>query len=124
MRAVRRGTDYTIEHPDKAWGFMTKANPRLDNKLYRRIFDRTMPYFSRDLRNVDRDWEKVGQFCKHLDVLENDFDQHSVWTNDFVPEMGKPTNEPITPGGVGIDLSKNKFIGGDSGSKVKASQAL
>ena len=24
---------------------------------------------------VDRDWEKVGQFCKHLGVLETDFDQ-------------------------------------------------
>ena len=54
---------------------MTRANPRLDNNLYAKIYQRTLPYFSRDLRNVDRDWEKVGQFCKHLGVLETEFDQ-------------------------------------------------
>ena len=104
---------------------MTRANPRLDNNLYAKIYQRTLPYFSRDLLNVDqlvesaalhgrptpwlpwllgargsvwyhvispaaipkvahylpfrtqvdRDWEKVGQFCKHLGVLETDFDQ-------------------------------------------------
>merc|ERR1712128_285180 len=66
MRAMRRATDFTIEHPDAAWKIMTRANPRLDNNLYAKIYQRTLPYFSRDLLNVDRDWEKVGQFCKHL----------------------------------------------------------
>merc|ERR1711956_127383 len=65
-----------------AWKIMTRANPRLDNILYAKIYQRTLPYFSRDLLNVDRDWEKVGQFCKHLGVLETEFDQHSVWTNE------------------------------------------
>merc|ERR1712129_125873 len=63
MRAMRRATDFTIEHPDAAWKIMTRANPRLDNNLYAKIYQRTLPYFSRDLLNVDRDWEKVGQFC-------------------------------------------------------------
>ena len=123
MKAMRRATDFTIEHPDvhrpathpvhtqyhasirparaypsaqysthaphllvcadqtrvrpwqAAWKIMTRANPRLDNNLYAKIYQRTLPYFSRDLRNVDRDWEKVGQFCKHLGVLETEFDQ-------------------------------------------------
>jgi len=109
MKGVRRATDFTIEHPDEAWGIMTKANPRLDNRLYARIFQRTLPYFSRDLRNVDRDWEKVGQFCKHLGVLETEFDQHSVWTNDLVPEAGKPSVAPVTPGGIGVDVSAFNF---------------
>merc|ERR1712160_202190 len=76
MRAMRRATDFTIEHPDAAWKIMTRANPRLDNNLYAKIYQRTLPYFSRNLLNVDRDWEKVGQFCKHLGVLETEFDQH------------------------------------------------
>merc|ERR1712194_456001 len=85
MKALRRATDFTIEHP--------------------KIYQRTLPYFSRDLRNVDRDWEKVGQFCKHLGVLETEFDQHSVWTNQFAPEAGTPEVEPVTPGGIGVDVS-------------------
>ena len=31
---------------------MTRANPRLDNNLYAKIYQRTLPYFSRDLLNV------------------------------------------------------------------------
>ncbi|RLO00912.1 hypothetical protein DYB28_014679, partial [Aphanomyces astaci] len=68
--------------------------------VYEKIFQRTLPYFSRTLLNVDRDWNKVGNFCKYLHVLENDVDQNSVWTNELVPSMGKPSVEPITPGGV------------------------
>merc|ERR1719148_300026 len=107
MKAMRRATDFTIEHPDAAWKIMTRANPRLDNNLYAKIYQRTQPYFSRDLLNVDRDWEKVGQFCKHLGVLETDFDQHSVWTNEHVPEANtSPEVQPVTPGGIGVDVSK------------------
>jgi ABC-type nitrate/sulfonate/bicarbonate transport system substrate-binding protein len=102
MRAVRRGTDFTIEHPDRAWKVMCQANPRLDTEMYAKIFQRSLPYFSRDLRNVDRDWEKVGQFCKHLGVLGSSFDQHSLWTNEHVPNMGTPNVSPLRPGGIGI----------------------
>lgn len=100
LKAVRRGTDLTIEYPDEAWKIMVKANPRLDNPLYQQIFQRSLPYFSRDLLNVDRDWNKVGQFCKHLGVLETQFDVNDVWTNELVPMMGRPSVDPITPGGI------------------------
>ena len=100
MRAVRRGTDFTIENPELAWEEMCIANPRLRTDLYGKIYQRTLPYFSRDLLNVQRDWEKVGQFCKHLGVLENEFDQHSIYTNEHVPSMGTPDVMPVTEGGI------------------------
>ena len=124
MRATRRAMDIVIEYPDVAWEDMCIMNPRLrstkrmktvsvdvDGKptqvqvetgsdVYEKIYQRTLPYFSRTLLNVERDWDKVGNFCKYLHVLETDVDQHAVWTNDCVPAMGKPSVEPITPGGV------------------------
>jgi len=100
MRALRRAMDLTIEYPDEAWDIMCRANPRLNTPLYTKIFQRTLPYFSRDLLNVERDWTKVGDFCKHLKILENDFDQNSIWTNEHVPSTGKPSVEPVTAGGV------------------------
>ena len=51
--------DFTIEFPDDAWNIMCRANPRLNNALYTKIYQRTVPYFSRDLANVTRDWNKV-----------------------------------------------------------------
>lgn len=104
LRAIRRGTDFTIEYPDEAWNIMTKANPRLNTDMYKEIYQRTMPYFSRDLLNVDRDWEKVTSFCKHLGILEENFDRNQAFTNEHVPAMGHPSVQPITPGGV---LNKN-----------------
>eukprot|EP01064_Diplonema_japonicum_P027110 TRINITY_DN388_c1_g1_i2.p2 TRINITY_DN388_c1_g1~~TRINITY_DN388_c1_g1_i2.p2 ORF type:complete len:355 (+),score=145.95 TRINITY_DN388_c1_g1_i2:63-1067(+) len=100
LRAVRRGTDFTIEFPEQAWEEMCIANPRLRTQLYSKIFDRTLPYFSRTLLNVDRDWEKVGKFCKHLDVLEADFNPEEIYRNDLVPMMGTPSVQPVTVGGV------------------------
>lgn len=100
MRAMRRGMDFTIEYPDEAWTLMCKANPRLRTPLYSKIYQRTLPYFSRDLANVPRDWNKVGDFCKHLNILETDFDQSSIWTNAHVPLTGKASVEPVTPGGI------------------------
>merc|ERR1712166_1165575 len=101
---VRVGMNVTaaIEYPEEAWAIMCRANPRLDNDMYSKIFQRSMPYFSRDLLNVDRDWEKVGQFCKHLGVLGPDDDQHALWTNEHVPDMGTPSVAPVTPGGIGV----------------------
>jgi ABC-type nitrate/sulfonate/bicarbonate transport system substrate-binding protein len=100
MRAMRRGTDLTIEHPDEAWKLMLRANPRLDTPMYTKIYQRSLPYFSRDLLNVQRDWAKVGQFCKHLGVLETKFDVEEVYTNDLVPMMGKPSVQSVVPGGI------------------------
>lgn len=49
---------------------------------------------------VETDWAKVGQFCKHLGVLETKFDVEEVYTNDLVPMMGKPSVQSVVPGGI------------------------
>uniref|UniRef100_A0A0G4HXY6 Thiamine pyrimidine synthase n=1 Tax=Chromera velia CCMP2878 TaxID=1169474 RepID=A0A0G4HXY6_9ALVE len=121
LRGVRRGVDFTTEYPEEAWEVMTRANPRLNTTMYSKIYARTLPYFSRDLLNVERDWQKVGQFCKHLGVLPNDFDQHTVWTNEHVPAMGKPSVEPVTPGGV-LGIAK-ELVGGARSSAPEAATA-
>ncbi|EQC37053.1 hypothetical protein SDRG_05281 [Saprolegnia diclina VS20] len=124
LRATRRAMDIVIEYPDVAWEDMCIMNPRLrstkrmvnvevevDGKkatarvetgsdVYEKIYQRTLPYFSRTLLNVERDWAKVGDFCKYLHVLENEVDQHTVYSNELVPAMGKASVEPLTPGGV------------------------
>lgn len=95
MRATRRGTDYTIENPDEAWELFCQQMPLLRNPIYEKVYQRTLPYFSRTLLNVDRDWEKVTKYCKHLGVAEPNFTPTECWTNEFVPMMGKPRLEPV-----------------------------
>ena len=41
--------------------------------VHRKIFERSYAYFSKDLKNVQRDWEKVTKYGKRLGVLQEDF---------------------------------------------------
>lgn len=98
LRAIKRATDYMIAKPVDAYSKYVEMKPHLDNDISRKIFQRSFRYFSRDLKNVDRDWNKVTNYCKRLNIVSNDFEQNQ--TNDFLtwpllPE-GQPGVEPAT----------------------------
>jgi len=95
MRATQKGAAFTTEHPDEAFELFCHAKPQLRTELYKKIFFRTLPFFSRNLLNVERDWNKVGRFAKHLKILDPAFDIRTVYTNEFVPESPVFGVEPI-----------------------------
>lgn len=86
MRATQRGAAFTTEHPEEAFAILTQALPRLQSPLYQKIFVRTLPFFSRNLFNVERDWRKVGCYSKHLNIIPDEFDIEQLYTNDYLPE--------------------------------------
>jgi len=47
-----------------------------------KIFERSYAYFSKDLKNVQRDWEKVTKYGKRLGVLSEDFKPN--YSNSFL----------------------------------------
>ncbi|KIW93398.1 uncharacterized protein Z519_06003 [Cladophialophora bantiana CBS 173.52] len=51
-------------------------------ELNLKIFERSFAYFSRDLENVQRDWEKVTTYGKSLGVL--DISLQLNYTNQFL----------------------------------------
>lgn len=56
MRAVKRATDYVLAEPEKAWADYVDFKPAMASALNRKIFERSYAYFSKDLKNVERDW--------------------------------------------------------------------
>lgn len=56
MRAVKRATDYVLAEPEKAWADYVDFKPVMASALNRKIFERSYAYFSKDLKNVERDW--------------------------------------------------------------------
>jgi pyrimidine precursor biosynthesis enzyme len=56
MRAVKRATDYVLTEPEKAWADYVDFKPVMGTELNRKIFERSFAYFSKDLKNVERDW--------------------------------------------------------------------
>lgn len=82
MRAVKKATDFVLADPEKAWAEYVDFKPAMGSELNRKIFERSFAYFSKDLKNVARDWEKVTKYGKRLGVLDQDFKPN--YTNEFL----------------------------------------
>ena len=82
LRAVKRATDFVLAQPDQAWAQYVDFKPVMGTPLNRKIFERSFAYFSRDLKNVRRDWEKVTNYGKRLGVLDESFEPN--YTNEFL----------------------------------------
>ena len=95
MRATQRGAAFTTEAPDQAFEFFCRSKPQMRTPLYKKIFLRTLPFFSRNLLNVERDWNKVVRYSKHLGLIDEHFDINACYTNEFVPESPYSSIKPI-----------------------------
>lgn len=95
LRATQRGTAFTTEQPEEAFELLCQIKPQLRTETYRKIFFRTLPFFSRTLFNVERDWNKVGKYAKHLGILDTEFDIHTCYTDRYLPEKPHSDLDPI-----------------------------
>lgn len=95
LRATQRGAAFTVEEPEKAFDILCNAKPALRTEMYKAIFLRTLPFFSRNLLNVERDWNKVYRYSKHLGILSDSFELEKVYTNDYLPETPYSDVKPI-----------------------------
>lgn len=87
MRAVKRATDAVIANPAGTYEEYIDFKPIMGTPVNRKIFERSYAYFSRDLKNVKRDWEKVTNYGKRLGILDASFEPNYVnsylsWTLD------------------------------------------
>ncbi|KAJ5451619.1 Glycogen synthase [Penicillium cf. griseofulvum] len=82
MRAVKRATDDVLADPAAAYAEYVDFKPIMGTDVNRKIFERSFAYFSRDLKNVKRDWTKVTNYGKRLGILDADFVPN--YTNEFL----------------------------------------
>ncbi|KAG5660975.1 hypothetical protein KAF25_002618 [Fusarium avenaceum] len=96
LRAVKKATDFVLAEPEKAWAEYVDFKPVMGSELNRKIFERSFAYFSKDLKNVRRDWEKVTKYGKRLGVLDESFEPN--YTNSYLEwalsgESSDPTGD-------------------------------
>lgn len=82
LTAVKRATDHVIASPAEAYATYIDVKPEMGSAVNRKIYERSYAYLSRDLKNVDRDWQKVTKYGKRLGVLNEDFTPN--YTNKFL----------------------------------------
>jgi|GEM_PF-750860 len=95
MRATLRGTQWTLENPEKAYHLLCEQIPNLRTETFRKIYISCLPYFSRDLVNVDRDWAKVGIYTQQLGIANEHMNSLCCYTNDYLPERPYATLPPL-----------------------------
>lgn len=96
MKAVKRGTDYVLASPESAYKTYIDIKPEMASVVNTKIFERSFAYFSKDLKNVQRDWQKVTKYGKRLGVLDEDFtpnytNEYLQWT--FEHDSSDPTGD-------------------------------
>lgn len=82
MNAVKRAIDYVLASPGKAYEIYVDIKPEMASSVNRKIYERSYAYVSKDMKNVQRDWEKVTKYGKRLGVLNEDFEPN--YTNQFL----------------------------------------
>lgn len=93
LRACKHATEFVLAEPDKAWTEFVAFKPVMNTPVNRKIFERSFAYFSADLQNVKRDWEKVTGYGKRLGVLEDDFQPN--YTNEYLAwNLEKEADDP------------------------------
>lgn len=93
MRAVKKATDYVLQSPTEAYAEYIDMKPIMSTDVNRKIYERSYAYFSKDLKNVARDWAKVTKYGKRLGVLEPDFEPN--YTNNFLAwELEAESDDP------------------------------
>jgi pyrimidine precursor biosynthesis enzyme len=88
MRAVKKATDFVLAAPEQAWAEYVDFKPAMGTELNRKIFERSFAYFSKDLKNVARDWQKVTRYGKRLGCLPEGFVPN--YTNEYLEWSGEP----------------------------------
>lgn len=96
LRAVKKATDFVLTEPEKAWAEYVDFKPVMGTELNRKMFERSFIYFSKDLKNVQRDWDKVTRYGKRLGVLDESFVPN--YTNGYLDwtlseESGDPSGD-------------------------------
>jgi pyrimidine precursor biosynthesis enzyme len=82
LRACKKATDYILASPSAAYEEYVEFKPSMGTSLNRKIFERSFAYFSKDMKNVSRDWDKVTAYGKRLGVLPEEYTPN--YTNEYL----------------------------------------
>lgn len=95
MLALYKGMQFTREDPQSAYEYMIREKPSMGSNLNQQIFHHCLPFFSKQLNNVERDWLKVAHYAKQLKILSESMVPNFAYTNDFLPIHTKSQNDPM-----------------------------
>ncbi len=85
--ATQRAASFVTQNPEAAYDVLTESSLPLNSALNKKIFIHTLPLFSRNLLNVERDWNKVYKYTQHIKLHSGDLDLDKCYTNKFIEKV-------------------------------------
>lgn len=82
LKAIKSAIDFVLANPKQAWEEYGNFKPQMTSELNRKKFERCFAYFSDSLYNVHRDWNKVNNYGKRLEILPDDYKPN--YTNEYL----------------------------------------
>ncbi|EEB09647.1 hypothetical protein SJAG_04866 [Schizosaccharomyces japonicus yFS275] len=73
LRAIHSATLDMLNDPVQAFKDYIHFKPEMGTALHREQYERCFAYFSHDISNVPRDWNKVTAYSKRLNIIPQDF---------------------------------------------------
>jgi len=95
LSATERGASYVTQYPQDAYNIICELQPQFKSETGQKIFTHTLPFFSRSLLNVERDWNKVYQYTQHLGLHHGELALDKCYTNDFIAQMPYSEIKPV-----------------------------
>lgn len=86
LKATQRAVHTILDDPETSFDQLCEARPELNTDMHRTIYFHTLPFFTRTLENVDRDWRKVHNYARHLEIITEDMAHDEIYTNAFLPK--------------------------------------
>lgn len=72
VAALQKGVDYLQKHPDESWALFVKSHPELNDRLNRRAWFATLPYFSKTPAEFNPDeWKNFVSFMQKNGLIKN-----------------------------------------------------
>jgi len=93
--ATQRASTYITQYPEQAWNTLVESQPQFHSEVNKKIFIHTLPLFSRNLLNVERDWNKVYKYAQHLGLHSGDLALDDCYTNDLIPKQLYSATRPV-----------------------------
>lgn len=93
MKAVSKGYEFAIQHPEEAADILIQAEPDLDPKLVKESQKWLSQQYQADAKvwgfQQKSVWENYANWMKKHKLLKGDFDPEKAFTNQFLPKGGK-----------------------------------
>jgi putative hydroxymethylpyrimidine transport system substrate-binding protein len=86
LRAISKGIEYVLAHPEESFSRFTKIFPELSDELNRRSFEVTTPLYAKGARHDDRSrWEAMQDFLLRTGMIAKTFPMEELYTTLALP---------------------------------------